>query len=133
MGSENGFAAYLPSFSLTSGITGLTNTKDGTVLSSYGYTYYAGGNQRTKTDHTGKTTTYAYDGLGRLTGEGDGTTSVSYAYDANSNRTQMIAAGPTAVTTSYTYNALNQLLTESRGSHSDLSVGCQPRLPRERQ
>ena len=90
-------------YNLANWITGLTNTKDGTVLSSCGYTYYASGNQRTKSDHTGKTTTYAYDGLGRLTSEGDGTTTVTYAYDANSNRTQMVAAGSATTTTVYLY------------------------------
>ena len=89
------------------------NKLGSTTLSSYSYTYFASGNQKTKTDHTGKTTTYTYDGLGRLTAESSGELSVSYVYDANSNRTQMSVSGPESSIIAYSYDAANRLVSET--------------------
>ena len=52
-------------------ITSLTNSQNGTTLSSFDYTYYPSGNQASKTDQNGVVTTYEYDGLGRLTRESE--------------------------------------------------------------
>ena len=64
----------------------LVNKKpDGSALSSYSYTYYDNGLQKTKTDSYG-ITTYTYDGTGRvLKVEAPGKTIV-YAYDKAGNR-----------------------------------------------
>lgn len=64
----------------------LMNKKpDGRVLSSYSYTYYDNGLQKTKIDSYG-ITTYTYDAAGRvLKVEAPGKTTV-YAYDKAGNR-----------------------------------------------
>ncbi|WP_442548609.1 hypothetical protein [Chengkuizengella axinellae] len=67
----------------------LTNRKsDGTVLSSYQYTYDAAGRWISKTDDFG-TTFYTYDEVGRIINvEAPGKTTV-YAYDNAGNRKSM--------------------------------------------
>ena len=69
---------------------------DGDMLSSYSYayTYYADGNQRTKTDHTGKNTLYTYDDAGRLKNESDSdSVSLDYTCDRFSDRVGMEVGG----------------------------------------
>lgn len=58
--------------SLTNTMTNATGEK--VVISAFAYTYYADGNQQTKTMLGGDpvATTYVYDGLGRLTAETKG-------------------------------------------------------------
>ena len=89
-------------YNLANMVKTLTNGNE----SSYAYEYSLDGNQTQKTDHTGKVTSYIYDGLGRLTSEVEPGSSITYQYDANSNRTQMNNNG--AVTT-YAYDANNRL------------------------
>ena len=93
-------------------ITGLTNSQNGTTLSSFDYTYYPSGNQASKTDHNGVVTTYEYDGLGRLTRESEqGGLTVSYAFDAAGNRASMAVTGTENYTVSYNYDANNRLIS----------------------
>ena len=75
-------------------VTSVTNTKGTEVLSSYAYTYSADGNQRIKTDYTGKFTLYTYDNAGRLINESDSDNlSIDYTYDRFSNRIGMVVGG----------------------------------------
>ena len=105
-------------------VTGMVNTllnADGedVVISEFAYTYYADGNQRTKTETLlggdPVTTTYTYDGLGRLTGETKGEDSITYTYDASGNRTGMNRNG---TVTAYAYDANNRLLSETVGGET---------------
>ncbi len=102
-------------------VTGMVNillNADGedVVISEFAYTYYADGNQRTKTETLlggdPVTTTYTYDGLGRLTGKTKGEDSITYTYDANGNRVGMNRNG---TVTTYAYDANNRLLSETVG------------------
>ncbi len=102
-------------------VTSLTNTLtnatgEAVVPSAFAYTYYADGNQHTKTETmlSGDpvTTTYVYDGLGRLTAETRGEDSIAYTYDASGNRISTTAGG---VITTYAYDANNRLLSETVG------------------
>jgi RHS repeat-associated protein len=91
------------------------------VLSQYDYAYDLSGQQVQKADHTGKTTAYTYDGLGRLTGEnqtasGAVTKSYTYTYDDCNNRASLTAAGGQAYTTAYSYDNNNRLRTETKTS-----------------
>ena len=90
------------------------------TLTSFRYTYYASGSQKSETDHTGKITSYVYDGLGRLTQESEtnGLT-VRYSYDAAGNRARMAVTGTENYVTSYTYDANNRLLTETRTENGE--------------
>ena len=92
-------------------ITELINAKaDGTVISSYQYTYDSAGNQLTKTEEKG-TTTYTYDYLNRLSTvtEPNGK-ETSYTYDGAGNRkTETVQQGMTGSQTIYTYNSQNRL------------------------
>ena len=99
-------------------VTKLINAKsDGSVLSSYDYTYDEAGNQTSKTDAKGKTT-YAYDKLNRLSIVTEpyvkDTTATQkktgYEYDSAGNRTsETVQIGDKYNTTLYSYNALNRL------------------------
>ena len=102
-------------------VTSLTNTLtnasgEAVVPSAFAYTYYADGNQHTKTETLlggdPVTTTYVYDGLGRLTAETKGEDSITYTYDANGNRIGMNQNG---TVTTYAYDANNRLLGETVG------------------
>ena len=101
-------------------VTALTNkNSSGTTLSGYTYTYGLDGNQRTKTDNTGKVTAYVYDRFGRLSSETESvnntqTQSYGYTYDPRHNRSTMTAAGADAYVTNYTYDLNNRLLTETK-------------------
>lgn len=91
-------------------VTQVRNHRGGATISQYDYTYFLDGNQRTKTDHTGRTTTYTCDGLGRLTREAESGAAnpltISYTYDNRGNRAGMNNNG---VTTAYTYDLSNRL------------------------
>ena len=102
-------------------VTSLTNTLtnasgEAVIPSAFAYTYYADGNQHTKTETLlggdPITSTYVYDGLGRLTSETKGEDSIAYTYDANGNRTGMNQNG---TVTTYAYDANNRLLSETVG------------------
>ena len=102
-------------------VTSLTNTLtnasgEAVIPSAFAYTYYADGNQHTKTETLlggdPVTTTYVYDGLGRLTAETKGEDSITYTYDANGNRIGMNQNG---TVTTYAYDANNRLLSEAVG------------------
>jgi RHS repeat-associated protein len=94
-------------------ITGLTNTKaNGSVISSYQYTYDAAGNQLTKTESKG-TTTYTYDGNNRLSTvtEPEGKVT-SYTYDAAGNRrSEQVEYGLISSATVYSYDECGRLTT----------------------
>ena len=101
-----------------------------TVLTDYKYTYTKAGSDtelaQTRTDTSGKVTTYGYDAKNELTSavEKNGSTVTAawtYCYDAAGNPTAEStatttgAACTTSPTTSYTYNAANEL-TATNGS-----------------
>ena len=96
-------------------VTSLVNRRGDTVVSSYRYTYYLDGNQKSKTGADGKVTDYVYDGMGRLAreSEAEGNT-ISYAYDRFSNRSSMTVTGGETYTTTYGYHPNNWLLTEKK-------------------
>ena len=101
----------------------MTNkNRAGTILSSFAYTYRADGNILTEVDHTGATTTYGYDMLGRLVSEVGNSGSRFYTYDTAGNRTQVII--DTATTISYNYNSDGSLASEtsSNGSVSETTA-----------
>ena len=94
-------------------ITKLTNYSGPNVISKYEYTYYYDGNQRTKTDSTGKTS-YVYDDLGRLTEAqlADGTLQ-NYTFDSNGNRkTMTVTKDGASSVTEYAYDLNDRLITE---------------------
>ena len=96
-------------------LTSVANKQGGTVLSSYTYSYYADGNQRTKTDQGNKTVTYLYDGLGRLKSEAESTgQGWAYTFDRHGNRETLTATGPEAYGAVYHYDANNRLTDEVR-------------------
>jgi RHS repeat-associated protein len=94
-------------------ITGLANTKNnGSVISTYQYTYDAAGNQLTKTESKG-TTTYTYDGNNRLSTvtEPEGKVT-SYTYDAAGNRrSEQVEYGLVSSATVYSYDECGRLTT----------------------
>ncbi|GKH47843.1 hypothetical protein CE91St45_24050 [Oscillospiraceae bacterium] len=96
-------------------VISLVNRRGDTVVSSYRYTYYLDGNQKSKTGADGKVTDYVYDGMGRLAreSEAEGNT-ISYAYDRFSNRSSMTVTGGETYTTTYGYHPNNWLLTEEK-------------------
>ena len=97
---------------LANWVTSLTNAREGTLISSYSYTYYASGNRRSESDSTGKVTSYTYDGAGRLVCESKADESISYAYDRFGNRASMTVSGSEGYTTTYAYDANNRLVSE---------------------
>ena len=65
-------------------VSGVTNKKaDNSTLSSYGYTYDAGGNILSVTGSD--SATYTYDAQGQLLTETRGSTTVTYSYDTFGN------------------------------------------------
>jgi len=116
-------------------------------ISVNGDTYYLDGNQATKTNETGITTSYFYDSAGRLSKEAEGNKETTYTYDANGNRatisTREIANQlvtyhvaythdsndrltktvttqfpQNAVTANYTYDANGNQLTDGKGTYT---------------
>ena len=103
----------------------LENRNKKGVISSYAYTYYASGSQKTKTTAGGTVTSYVYDGLNRLIHEAEtGALTQGYTYDARGNRASMTVSGKERYTVSYAYDANNRLLTErkTRGLLTDLTT-----------
>ena len=106
-------------------LTGLTNKSEtGEVLSSYTYTYTLDGNQSTKMESDGRTTTYHYDGLGRLASEeetlvGQLLHKAAYTYDDFGNRSSMTVTGLEAYSVAYAYDMNNRLLTETQSAGSE--------------
>lgn len=108
-------------YNVANKLESITNTKNGTLLSSYIYQYYLDGNQASKTDNKGKTTSYKYDDLGRLTEElPSAEPAVSYAYDDSNNRKTMTINGKSV--TNYTYDKSNRLLAETTEENSELNI-----------
>ena len=106
-------------------IISLENRNNSGLISSYTYTYYASGSQKTKTAADGKVTSYVYDGLNRLVQESEtGALTQSYTYDARGNRAAMTVTGTESYAVSYTYDANNRLLTEQKtqGLLTDLTT-----------
>ena len=106
-------------------IISLENRNNSGQISSYTYTYYASGSQKTKTAADGKVTSYVYDGLNRLVQESEtGALTQSYTYDARGNRATMTVTGTESYAVSYTYDANNRLLTEQKtqGLLTDLTT-----------
>ena len=103
----------------------LENRNKKGVISSYAYTYYASGSQKTKTTAGGTVTSYVYDGLNRLIQEAEtGALTQDYTYDARGNRASMTVSGKERYTVSYSYDANSRLLTErkTRGLLTDLTT-----------
>ena len=106
-------------------IISLENRNNSGLISSYTYTYYASGSQKTKTAADSKVTSYVYDGLNRLVQESEtGALTQSYTYDARGNRAAMTVTGTESYAVSYTYDANNRLLTEQKtqGLLTDLTT-----------
>lgn len=106
-------------------IISLENRNNSGLISSYTYTYYASGSQKTKMAADGKVTSYVYDGLNRLVQESEtGALTQSYTYDARGNRAAMTVTGTESYAVSYTYDANNRLLTEQKtqGLLTDLTT-----------
>ncbi len=106
-------------------LTNVENKNAGGVVSSFTYTYYASGSQKSKTDQTGNVTSYTYDGLNRLTQESEtGGLTHSYSYDANGNRAQMTVSGTANYVTTYCYDAANRLLSENCTGDGSSEMRC---------
>ena len=106
-------------------LTDVENKNAGGVVSSFTYTYYASGSQKSKTDQTGNVTSYTYDGLNRLTQESEtGGLTHSYSYDANGNRAQMTVSGTVNYVTTYCYDAANRLLSENCTGDGSSEMRC---------
>ena len=106
-------------------LTDVENKNAGGVVSSFTYTYYASGSQKSKTDQTGNVTSYTYDGLNRLTQESEtGGLTHSYSYDANGNRAQMTVFGTANYVTTYCYDAANRLLSENCTGDGSSEMRC---------
>jgi RHS repeat-associated protein len=93
-------------YDLASRLQGIVNYgPSASVISSFGYTYDAGGNVLTKTTIEGLER-YTYDSLGQLTAVSyPNGTSAQYSYDSAGNRISSTEAG---VQSSYLTNNLNQ-------------------------
>ena len=101
-------------------LTELTNAKGGATLSSYAYSYYADGNQRTKTDNNNRVSTYIYDGVGRLKSEAESSgLGLAYTYDRRGNRKTLTATGAQTYGVAYDYDANNRLVTETKTVGAD--------------
>ena len=102
-------------------VTRLNNAKgDGTVISSYSYTYDAAGNQLTKKDSKG-TTTYIYDKDNRLctVSEPEGK-KTSYTYNAAGNRrSEDVVARAVTSSAIYVYDNCNRLVTTLSSDGTD--------------
>ena len=114
-------------YNLANLVTSLQNKKGTTTLSGYSCTYYLDGNQAAKSDNTGRSTGYTYDGLGRLTceaesGAADAVTK-GYTFDPAGNRAAMTVSGEDSYTVDYVYDLNNRLLTETKeaGSTADIT------------
>lgn len=96
-------------------ITGVaTKTTDGSIISSYSYTYDQNGNI-TIASGDSVSTSYTYDNVDQLlTASDDQSRSWGYTYDASGNRTQI--TGPTGTTTYIYGNAAdkNQLTSSAK-------------------
>jgi RHS repeat-associated protein len=116
----NGTAEYYE-YNLANWVVVVENEgADGETLSRYEYEYFLDGNQRTKTDHNGNETSYAYDDIGRLTEESREEQSVYYVYDNRSNRIRMVVTGEDAGVTEYFYDGNNRLTDEERSIDGEL-------------
>ena len=92
-------------------VTGITNKKGNSTISSYEYSYYLDGSDACKVrSESGiiETTSYEYDGLKRLTEGsvviGNSTDAYSYEYDDYGNRSKMTATGTENYVAEYSYN-----------------------------
>lgn len=92
-------------------VTGITNKKGNSTISSYEYSYYLDGSDACKVRNENgiiETTSYEYDGLKRLTEEsvaiGNSTDTYAYEYDDYGNRSKMTATGSEDYVTDYNYN-----------------------------
>ena len=114
-------------YNLAGLITSMNNKKGSQTLSGYTYSYYLDGNQASKTDHTGRITTYAYDDLSRLTAEtetgNNSSTDKTYTYDPAGNRASMTSTTNGNVEyTAYSYDLNNRLI---RQHMSNAATGAQ--------
>ena len=97
-----------------------TRNAEGTILSSFDYTYDASGLISTMTTVNGMWT-YGYDAAGQVTsvifeGFDDADNySATYVYDNTGNRVSAVING---VEHSYTYNAMNQLLSDDQFTYT---------------
>ena len=96
-------------------VTTLENKRGDRTVSSFSYTYYLDGNQKSRTEADGRVTSYVYDSMGRLAqeSEAEGNT-IAYSYDRFSNRSTMTVTGGETYTTTYSYHPNNWLLAEEK-------------------
>ena len=92
-------------------VTGITNKKGNSTISSYEYSYYLDGSDACKVRSEGsiiETTSYEYDGLKRLTEEsvaiGNSTDTYAYEYDDYGNRLKMTVTGSENYVIEYSYS-----------------------------
>ena len=93
-------------------LTKITNKKsDGTVISSWSYTYDDVGNVTSQTDKDSNVTRYTYDDVYRLTHvDYPSGSDYGYDYDAVGNRTKMFEyTTSSTITTVYSYDAADEL------------------------
>ena len=96
-------------------VTSVQNKLSNSVLSSYSYSYFLDGNQKSKTDHNNLTTTYQYDNLGRLISEAEGNILFKeYSYDQYSNRSSLTVSGSENYAVDYVYDLNNRLTLEEK-------------------
>ena len=102
-------------------VTSLVNRNADEVISSYAYTYYLNGNQKTVTEPSG-TTIYTYDDLGQIITAVDKYKKVNeYSYDDYGNRSMLtVTAGEDVVTTVYLYDKNSRLTNETKDGVSTI-------------
>ena len=104
----------------------ITNkASDGTVMTSFDYSYYKDGDISRIDLNDGDAWYYQYDKISQLTGEArlDSSDQIrwsrAYSYDSAGNRTYLdYYDGSTTDTAYYSYNALNQLTSDSTWDYS---------------
>ncbi len=103
-------------------VTAMSTESDDETITSFSYTYYTDGNQRTKTDTIlNKVSAYHYDGTGLLISEiysdltsDEVLSSKMYFYDPSGNRIMLTEYdGETFKTVASEYNCLNQLVSST--------------------
>lgn len=96
-------------------LTSMENRRRETAISSWKNEYYLDGNQASKTDQDGNTTTYLYDSFGQLVEESDPCwQTIRYEYDRFGNRAAMAVSGCEEYEVAYHYHPNNWLLSEER-------------------
>ena len=119
------------SYDNASRLTQIANRKpDGTVLSSFGYTFDQTGKITEMVFANGDRATHSYDSKDQLTGElrrGSLNYDIGFTYDPVGNRLKQVRSGdlrdPLEIT--YSYNPGDELLRETNRQETTL-YGCDP-------